>query len=51
MLFSLRGHKKLSHFGFVCMWINKLENQRLEIIHINTFLQTLDDNQNKVEMS
>ena len=43
--------KKNSHFDFVFMWINHLKNQCLEIIHISMFLQALDDNQNKVEMS
>ena len=51
MLFSLCAHKNLLHFGFVYMWINKLKNQRLEIIYISTFLQVLDDIQNKVEIS
>ena len=35
MLFSLCAHKKLSHFDFIFMSINKFKNQRLEIIHIS----------------
>ena len=38
MLFSLCAHKKLSHFNFVFMCINKLKNQRLKIVHISAFL-------------
>ena len=51
MSFSLCAHKKISHFDFIFMCINHLKNQSLEIIHISMFLQALDDNQNKVEMS
>ena len=50
-IYYLCAHKKLSHFDFVYTWINKLKNQRPEIIHISTFLQALDDNQNKIKMS